>query len=102
MRPVPSRPKPPAAARSLCPGGPPVMNPLNPHPVAALARPYAEPFDLAPAAPGLRPAPIVSEFTQLALWMAASLAGLVTALLVAREPFFRSLARRMGWLPREA
>lgn len=39
----------------------------------------------------------VSDFTQLALWMAASLAGLVTAVLLARRPFFESLARRMGW-----
>ena len=38
----------------------------------------------------------VSEFTQLALYMAASLAGLVTALLVARRPFFESLMRRAG------
>ena len=32
----------------------------------------------------------VSEFTQLALYMAASLAGMVTAMLVARRPFFES------------
>ena len=38
----------------------------------------------------------VSEFTQLALYMAASIAGLVTALLVARRPFFESLLRRTG------
>jgi hypothetical protein len=38
----------------------------------------------------------VSEFTQLALYMAASLAGMVTALLVARRPFFESLMRRVG------
>ena len=38
----------------------------------------------------------VSEFTQLALYMAATLAGLVTALLVARRPFFESLLRRAG------
>ena len=36
------------------------------------------------------------EFTQLALWMAASLAGMVTALLVARRPFFESLLRTAG------
>ena len=38
----------------------------------------------------------VSEFTQLALYMAASVAGLVTALIVARRPFFESLLRRVG------
>jgi hypothetical protein len=38
----------------------------------------------------------VSEFTQLALYMAATVAGLVTALLVARRPFFESLLRRAG------
>ena len=38
----------------------------------------------------------VSEFTQLALYMAATVAGLVTAMLVARRPFFESLIRRVG------
>jgi len=38
----------------------------------------------------------VNEFTQLALYMAASLAGMVTALLVARRPFFESLLRSVG------
>ena len=38
----------------------------------------------------------VGEFTQLALWMAASLAGMVTALLIARRPFFESLMRSAG------
>ena len=38
----------------------------------------------------------VSELSQLALWMAASLAGMVTAVLAARTPFFRSVMRRMG------
>ena len=38
----------------------------------------------------------VSELTQLALYMAASVAGLVTALIVARRPFFESLLRRVG------
>lgn len=38
----------------------------------------------------------VNQFTQLALWMAASLAGMVTALLVARRPFFESLLANMG------
>jgi hypothetical protein len=41
----------------------------------------------------------VSEFTQLALWMAATLAGLVTSVLLARGPFFRALGRQVGWLP---
>lgn len=36
------------------------------------------------------------DFAQLALWMAASLAGMVTALLVARRPFFESLLRSVG------
>jgi hypothetical protein len=38
----------------------------------------------------------VSDFTQLALWMAASLAGMVTALLIARRPFFESLMQNVG------
>lgn len=38
----------------------------------------------------------VSEFTQLALWMAASLAGMVTALLLARRPFFEALLRKLA------
>ena len=38
----------------------------------------------------------VSEFTQLALYMAATVAGMVTALLVARRPFFESLLGRVG------
>jgi hypothetical protein len=41
----------------------------------------------------------VSEFTQLALWMAASVAGMVTALIVARRPFFESLLRSVGGGP---
>lgn len=78
------------------------MNPLDPQHVG-IAHSAPAPFDLAHAAAALtpRPAPAVSEFTQLALWMAASLAGLVTAVLLAREPFFKALARRMGWLPRK-
>ena len=47
--------------------------------------------DHVPTAPGG-----VNEFTQLALWMAASLAGMVTALLLARRPFFESLMRNVG------
>ena len=38
----------------------------------------------------------LSDFTQLALWMAASLAGMVTALLIARRPFFESLMQNVG------
>jgi len=38
----------------------------------------------------------VGEYTQLALWMAASVAGMVTALLVARRPFFEALLRTTG------
>ena len=38
----------------------------------------------------------VSDFTQLALWMAASLAGMVTALLIARRPFFQALMPSVG------
>ena len=38
----------------------------------------------------------VSELSQLALWMAANLAGMVSAVLTARTPFFRSVLCRMG------
>jgi hypothetical protein len=38
----------------------------------------------------------VSEFTQLALYMAATVAGMVTALLVARRPFFEAMLKRVG------
>ena len=38
----------------------------------------------------------VGELSQLALWMAASLAGMVTAVLTARTPFFRAVMRRLG------
>lgn len=38
----------------------------------------------------------VSDLGQLALWMAASLAGMVSAMLAARTPFFQSLLRRLG------
>jgi hypothetical protein len=38
----------------------------------------------------------VGELSQLALWMAASLAGMVTAVLAARTPFFHSVLRRLG------
>jgi hypothetical protein len=44
----------------------------------------------------------VSELSQLALWMAASLAGVVTAVLAARTPFFRGLMTRLGLGPAEA
>lgn len=38
----------------------------------------------------------VSELSQLALWMAATLAGMVTAALTARTPFFRGILRRIS------
>jgi len=37
-----------------------------------------------------------AEFARLALWMAANFAGMVTAVLLARGPFYRSLAARVG------
>ena len=37
-----------------------------------------------------------SDFTQLALWMAANLAGMVTAILLVRGPFFRKLLKKLG------
>ena len=43
-----------------------------------------------------------SDFTHLALWMAGTLAGVVTAALLARGPFFRALIRRAGWAKRSA
>ena len=51
-----------------------------------------------PHPPEMMPEPQspAGEFAQLALWMAASVAGLVTAMLLARGPFFRSLATRIG------
>ena len=36
------------------------------------------------------------DLTELALWMAASLAGMVTAILLARGPFFQSLMKKVG------
>ena len=42
----------------------------------------------------------VNEFTQLALYMAATVAGMVTAVLVARRPFFESLLRSVGQGPK--
>ena len=41
--------------------------------------------------------PQVGELTQLGLWMAANCAGMVTAVLLARGPFFKALAKRTGW-----
>ncbi len=38
----------------------------------------------------------VAEFGQLALWMAAMLAGLVTTTIAARAPVFRRLVRKLG------
>jgi hypothetical protein len=46
------------------------------------------------------PKPSGQDFTHLALWMAATLAGVVTAALLARGPFFRALSRRVGWAKR--
>jgi len=40
--------------------------------------------------------PAASAAGQLALWTAANLAGMVTSLLVTREPFFRKLMNRVG------
>jgi hypothetical protein len=48
-------------------------------------------YDLIP-----EPHSVSSEFGQLALWMAAGIAGLVTAALLSRGPFFRKLANRIG------
>ena len=42
------------------------------------------------------PQPRSGEFAQLALWMAANLAGMVTAVLLARQVFFEALARKAG------
>ncbi len=36
-----------------------------------------------------------SDFNQLALWTAATLAGMVTSMLLARTPFFRKLMSRL-------
>ena len=36
------------------------------------------------------------DFAQLALWMAGTLAGIASAVLVARAPFFKSMQRRIG------
>ena len=41
-------------------------------------------------------APSGSEFTKLSLWMAATLAGMITAALIARGPFFEKLLHRVG------
>lgn len=38
----------------------------------------------------------VSELAELALWMAAGLAGMVTTVLVARAPFFCGLLQKLG------
>jgi hypothetical protein len=64
------------------------MDPLQPKRRARGSRPAAPDGHAVTAG--------VSEFTQLALWMAASLAGMVTALLLARRPFFESLMRSVG------
>ena len=41
-------------------------------------------------------APAPGDFARLALWMAGSLAGLMTAVLVSQGPFYRSLAAWVG------
>ena len=38
--------------------------------------------------------PHPGDFTRLSLWMAANLAGMVTAVLLIRGPFYRALAAR--------
>ena len=43
-----------------------------------------------------------SEFSQLALWMTASLAGMMTAVLLARRPFFEKIMSRVGMGKRSA
>ena len=50
----------------------------------------------------MKPRSTGREFTHLALWMAGTLAGVVTAALLARGPFFRALSRRVGWAKRSA
>lgn len=40
--------------------------------------------------------PRAGDFTQLALWTAANLAGMITGVLLARGPFFHALAGRVG------
>jgi hypothetical protein len=46
--------------------------------------------------PGLCPEEGVTDFAFIALWMAGSLAGLMTAALIRQAPLFRSLMRRLG------
>ena len=41
----------------------------------------------------------VRDLGQLALWMAATLAGMVTAALVARAPYFKKLSKSVGRKP---
>ena len=41
----------------------------------------------------------VAEFSHMALWATAVLAGMVTAMLTARAPFFRALMKRVGLGP---
>jgi hypothetical protein len=40
--------------------------------------------------------PAANEHSQLALWMAAGLAGMVSAVILARAPFFQQLLARFG------
>ena len=67
-----------------------------------LAQPRGDGNGGAGAAPGTTALALsngVSELSQLALWMAASLAGMVTAVLTARTPFFRTVMRSVGITP---
>jgi hypothetical protein len=42
------------------------------------------------------PLPGSHDYTQLALWTAAGLAGMVTGMMLARTPFFEAMLRRLG------
>jgi hypothetical protein len=70
------------------------MGPIQSNPPRR--RPAQVHVEYQPAAHGGWEAVSVSEFTQLALWMAGTLAGMVTAALTARTPFFRGVMRRLG------
>lgn len=73
------------------------MTPWQPEPHADLAPLTPAPDAAHPTAPGdARRPDAVGDFTRLAMWMAGTLAGLVTAVLVAQGPFFRDLAKRVG------
>ena len=70
----------------------------SPHP---RGRPYSRGFRMNPASSKLaflahEPSSPGNEHSQLALWMSAGLAGMVSAVLLARAPFFQSLLARFG------